>query len=97
MEPITPETTARFSLSNAKGLVVMDVDSSGPASAAGIKVGDLIEEINGLPVRALADVGTALAKTNSGRANMRIKRGGKSLSIDLQPRDVNDRRAKFLE
>lgn len=84
--PLTPEIAARFRLSNVKGLVVTGVDASGPAATAGIKIGDVIEEFNGQAIRIVADVETALAKTNSGRVRLRINRAGKSLGIDLQPR-----------
>ncbi len=86
VEPLTPELIARLRLTSSKGLVVTDVDASGPAATAGIKTGDVIEEVNGQTVHNLADVETALGKTNTGRARLRVKREGKSQNIDLQPR-----------
>jgi len=86
VEPLTPQTVARFNLAKAKGLVVVDVDASGPAAVAGIKTGDVIEEINGQSVRIMADIETALARADSGRIRLRINRGGKSSTVDLQSR-----------
>ncbi len=86
VEPLTPQIVARFNLAKAKGLVVVDVDASGPAAVAGIKTGDVIEEINGQSVRIMADVEPALTRADSGRIRLRINRGGKSSSVDLQLR-----------
>ncbi|MEJ7617355.1 MAG: PDZ domain-containing protein [Pyrinomonadaceae bacterium] len=86
VEPLTAEMAARLSLANAKGLIVTVVDASGPAAAAGIKINDVIEELNGQAVRTIPEVEAALAKANSNRVRIRIKRGGKPLEIELQPR-----------
>jgi S1-C subfamily serine protease len=82
----TSEMEARFNLSKVKGMVVTEVDPSGPASAAGIRVGDVIEQVNGQTVHDMNDVVAALAKSNSGHVGLKIKRDGKSINIDLQPR-----------
>jgi C-terminal processing protease CtpA/Prc len=86
IEPPTSETEARFNLTKAKGMVVTEVDPSGPASAAGIRVGDVIEQVNGQTVNDMNDVVAALAKSNSGHVGLKIKRDGKSMNVDLQPR-----------
>ncbi|HVG38921.1 MAG TPA: PDZ domain-containing protein, partial [Pyrinomonadaceae bacterium] len=86
VEPLTSELIARFSLGKAKGMVVTAVDGAGPAGAAGVQPGDVIEEVNGQDVRAMADVEAALAKSNAGRVRLRINRGGKSLNLEVQPR-----------
>jgi membrane-associated protease RseP (regulator of RpoE activity) len=86
IEPPTPETETRFNLSKVKGMVVTEVDPSGPASLAGIRVGDIIEQVNGQTVHDMNDVAAALAKSNSGHVGLKIKRDGKSMNVDLQPR-----------
>jgi S1-C subfamily serine protease len=86
IEPPTSEVEARFNLSKVKGMVVTEVDPSGPASAAGIKVGDVIEQVNGQTVRDMNDVVAALARSNSSHVDLKIKRNGKSINVDLQPR-----------
>lgn len=86
VEPLTPETSARLKLEKIKGLLVTEVDASGPAASAGIRTGDVIEEINGQAVRSMSDVEPALAKNASGPARLRIHRAGKSFGLELQPR-----------
>ena len=86
LEPLTPELTARFQLSKAKGMVVTYVESSGPAWAAGVRPGDVVEKYNGKDVRTTADVERAAAKAEGGRVRLRIKRGGESFNVDLLQR-----------
>lgn len=59
----------------APGLVVTSVEDQGPASAAGIAVGDMIERIDGRPVTALADVAAA-SKQDDGRGMQLVVRHG---------------------
>jgi S1-C subfamily serine protease len=92
VEPLTPETSARLKLEKVKGLLVTEVDASGPAASAGIRTGDVIEEINGQAVRSMSDVEPALAKSTSGPARLRIHRAGKSFGLELQPRAANSAR-----
>ena len=49
----------------SRKLVVTSVEDDGPAAAAGIAVGDVIESIDDRPVAALADV-SAAAKRDGG-------------------------------
>lgn len=86
LEPLTPELAARFQLSKAKGMVVTYVESSGPAWAAGVRVGDVVEKYNGKDVRTAAEVERAQAKTEGGRVRLKIKRGGDSFNVDLLQR-----------
>lgn len=86
LEPLTPELTARFQLSKVKGMVVTYVESSGPAWAAGVRVGDVVEKYNGKDVRNASEVERAQAKTEGGRVRLRIKRGGESFNVDMLQR-----------
>jgi hypothetical protein len=85
-EPPTQELAARYGLSKVKGLVVTHVAASGLAWAGGVKGGDVLEEINGVSLRAVEDIERALAKTKEGRVRLRVKREGKSFNLDLQLR-----------
>jgi serine protease Do len=84
--PATPELSARFKLTNVKGLIVILAEANAPAGAAGIKPGDVIEKINGKDVRTQEDAEKALSKTESGRVRLRVRRGDDSFNVDLLPR-----------
>jgi C-terminal processing protease CtpA/Prc len=62
------------------GWKVKSVDSNSMAERSGVKAGDLIEAINGLPVTD----GTQFSGSFTGK-NLRVKRDGKTVEIDLKP------------
>ena len=60
-QPLTPETAARLNLpENTQGLVVTGVEPGGPASEAGLRQGDLIEQADRRPVRTLDELRAAI-------------------------------------
>src|SRR5262249_25507271 len=61
------------------------VDGS-PASAAGLKTGDLIEEVNGRPVRYWEDLERALADSGGRPVVVRVKRGTSEETVTVTPR-----------
>ena len=58
VRPVTPEEADELHLDSKQGLLVSDVDPSGPAADAGLRPGDVIEQVNRRPV---ADVGALKA------------------------------------
>jgi serine protease Do len=51
VDEITPELARQFSLSEERGLVVVQVENNSPAGEAGIRRGDIILEIDQKPIR----------------------------------------------
>src|SRR5580700_10420457 len=54
LQSLTPDLAGGLGLTETPGVVVADVDESGPASRAGLRVGDVIESIDGMPVDNVA-------------------------------------------
>ncbi len=66
----------------AQGLVVTKVEQAGPAAEAGLREGDVIEEVNRQPVRSVADLQASLRRTGAGRpALLLVRRGDASLFL----------------
>jgi serine protease Do len=63
---VTPEIAERFSLSDTTGVVVVEVASDSQASEAGIRVGDIIREINHRSIESVDDFTEAVRKAKSG-------------------------------
>ena len=62
VEPITPEIARELELDrDAKGVVITDVDPSGAAASAGLREGDVIQQVNGKSVRTAEEVRSALS------------------------------------
>ncbi|HEX8652821.1 MAG TPA: DegQ family serine endoprotease [Pyrinomonadaceae bacterium] len=87
VELLTPALASRLDLpSGAQGLVVTNVDPIGPAAEAGVREGDLIEEVNRQPVRSVTDLQTAIQRTGTRPALLLINRRGQSLFLTVRPR-----------
>jgi serine protease Do len=54
VKEITPELAQNFGLSETTGLVVVQVDTNTPAEEAGMQPGDIILEIDQVPVKGLS-------------------------------------------
>src|SRR4029079_13846914 len=63
------------------GLEVTNVDPSGPAADAGIRVGDVVEEVNAAPLKSSADVRAALVKSKAKPALVLVRRGEQTLYV----------------
>ena len=86
--PLTPETASRFRLPTDKqGLVVTDVDPSGPAADAGLQQGDLIEQANRRPVKSIEDLRAALQAAGDRPLLLLVTRGEQgSLFVTIRPK-----------
>jgi len=73
--PLTPQLAERFGFSEeATGMVVTEVDPDSPAGDAGLQPGDVINEINRMPITSLTDYRDAIVKVQ-GNALVRTNRG----------------------
>ena len=66
VQPMSPDLAHRFGINRREGLVVVDVDSDGPAAAAGVMPGSLVLEVNRVTVRSLGDYQRAISAAKPG-------------------------------
>lgn len=84
LQSLTPDLAGGLSLTDTPGVVVADVDNDGPAAHAGLKVGDVIESIDGMPVDNVALFTLSLyLRTTADKVNLQVVRGSKRLNIDV--------------
>lgn len=69
---VTPENAKFFDLTNANGAVVTQVESDSPAAKAGLKIGDVITELDG---KKIADAGELQMQVGQKRPGTTIKLG----------------------
>jgi serine protease Do len=67
---------------SGKGLKVLEVKSDAPAAKAGLKVGDVVEKIDGQSVNNLDELRAALEKENKSH-KLNIIRAGKSMELTV--------------
>ncbi len=76
LEDIDAALRERLDLGDIEGVVVVDVDPSGPAGRAGIEPGDVIVEVDRQRVRSVAEIEERLAR--AGEAVLFLVRRGES-------------------
>jgi serine protease Do len=84
--PLTPELASRLGIpQSTKGLVVQNVDPDGRAMDAGIRSGDVIQEVNRRQVNSVADLRAALRQTSDKPALLLIKRQSADIFVTVKP------------
>jgi Do/DeqQ family serine protease len=87
VQPLTPEIARQLELpAGTQGLVVGEVDSSGPAADAGIEEGDVIVSVNQQPVRSMAELKASIDRSGTRPVLLLINRKGTTLFVTVKPR-----------
>jgi serine protease Do len=77
LQELTPELAKQLGVQNDKGVVVTEVKPDSPAAQAGLAPGDVIREVNRMPVRELQDVERGLARgLDPSQVLLRVEREG---------------------
>ena len=85
--PLTPEIASELNLrAGTQGVVIETVDPAGPAAAAGLARGDVIQEVNRLPIRSAADLSSAIDRAGNRPALLLINRRGNPAYVTVRPR-----------
>ncbi len=84
LQPITPDLADGLGLTLPSGVLVANIDRSGPASAAGIRPGDVIVSIDGIDVDDLGALNYRLATRSIGStAKIAVRREGKLYATNV--------------
>ncbi len=85
VQPITPELARRYKLEGVEGVLIASVRPDSPAGAAGLRRGDVIQEINRKPIRGTADYNNAIkAASRDDVVLLLIRRGTRTLYVVLK-------------
>ena len=85
VQPLTPELAAQLQLDdNVNGVVITDVDPSGAAASAGLRQGDVIQQVNGKTVRSADDVREALNAASGKPSVLLVTRGEATIFVPLR-------------
>jgi serine protease Do len=87
---VTPENATFFHLQDASGALVSQVEPDSPGSKAGLKVGDVITELNGKKVDSAGQLQGEISSQRPGnKVTVNILRDGKSMSIPVTLEALN--------
>jgi len=85
--PLTPDIAQELNLrTGTQGVVIDSVDPAGPATAAGLQRGDVIQEVNRQLIRSVDDLRAAIDKNGTKPALLLINRRGDTIYVAVRPR-----------
>jgi regulator of sigma E protease len=90
---VTPKRIPRYETGDFAGLFpslqprITKVDPKSPAEAAGLKVGDEIRTVDGIPMADSKDFSDAIAKRPGQRVDLQLLRDGRLMSLQAVPRN----------
>jgi serine protease Do len=91
IQKVTPEIAESLGLKEARGALVADVMKDGPAKEAGVKVGDVIVEYEGQPVKDSADLPLLVARTAVGnKVPVKLIRGKEEQIVEVKIGELKD-------
>ncbi len=83
-QDVTPELAEAFKLPRKDGAIIAGVMRGGPADKAGVKVGDILFEVEGRPVTNTASMLNLIAQLEpESRARFRFVRDGRELDLQI--------------
>lgn len=92
IQNITEDIAKNINHQNKNGALVSDVFKGDPADIAGIKVGDIITEINGKPVKDTHELLLTIASLHVGeKANIKALRDGKEILFKIAVAERKDK------
>jgi serine protease Do len=85
VQELTPNLARNFQIKDTSGVIVVQVEQGSPAAEAGVRVGDIIVEINGIPIPNLKDYQANISQAKPGSAlRFLVKRQGKTLYVVVE-------------
>lgn len=82
---LSPDVAERLRVQAGAGVVIVAVETGGPAARAGLKPGDVIRQAADQPVTNGTDLVTRIAAMRpSDNLSLKVERGGQTLGIDVR-------------
>jgi S1-C subfamily serine protease len=87
--PLAEAVAAR--VGRTRGLEIVQLLQPGPAASAGLRVGDIVVELDGHPIEGVGDLQRHLVGDAIGRRlKLRVERGGETRSMSVSPVELTD-------
>jgi serine protease Do len=98
LQSITPTMAKGLALAQDWGVIVSDIEPDGPAKAAGVEIGDVIQSLNGKPVESASQLeneiyGMALKDS----VTLALLRDGKTVKVEVPVHEREDDPQRFAD
>ena len=87
LQELTPDLAERFNYNQGQGVIISGIEEGSPADLAGLKAGQLIEEINRQPVKNVNEAMAAMKKSAAQKRvllKVRVGRGSQYVVLSAQ-------------
>jgi len=89
---VTPENAKFFQVENNEGAVVSQVENGSPAEKAGLKVGDVITELDGQKITDASQLQIEVGQKHPGASiKLQVLRDGKTVSVAVTLEEMGSR------
>ena len=91
IQQVTPDIAASLNMDEPKGAIVTNLVADGPADRAGIEIGDIIIEVDGMAVAAVRDLPRMVAALPAGApAALTLIRDGQTMTVRVTIANQSD-------
>lgn len=88
VQELSPELREHFGAPADRGVLVSEVEPGRPAEKAGLRVGDVILEVDGAAVESPGQLAGVIRRApKGGRITLSLLRKGKRRSVEVEPED----------
>lgn len=89
---VTPENAKFFHVDNSEGAVVSQVEDNSPAAKAGLKVGDVVTELNGQKISDASQLQIEVGQKHPGSViKLQVLRDGKTITVPVTLEEMGSR------
>ncbi|MBX3523065.1 MAG: DegQ family serine endoprotease [Xanthobacteraceae bacterium] len=98
LQPVTAEIAESLNLKRPAGALIASIMPASPAAKAGLRAGDVITEVDGIPVDDPAALNYRYAlKAIGSSANLTVERNGKTITLAIKLEAAPEREADEIE
>jgi serine protease Do len=95
---VTPENSKFFHATSAEGAVISQVEGGSPGAKAGLKVGDVITEIDGHKVSDASQLQLEVSQKRPGTTvHLQVMRDGKEMKMPVTLQEMGNRDSESLD
>ncbi|MDF2965472.1 MAG: mucD [Rickettsiaceae bacterium] len=92
IQPITEEIAESLNMKASHGALVVEIDKGEAGDRAGLQVGDIIVEYNGVEVKSSSKLPRLVAETPIGsKAKLKVLRSGKKVELEAEIRESKNK------